>query len=242
MKKIFLSVFVLAAAVCQGQQSAQTAWLASFNTISFSKKYSLHVELQLRSTDDADQLQTILPRIGINKHLNKRQIITAGYAYIPNRITLMGESEMLAEHRLWQQYIYMQPLSKIISLQHRLRLEERWLPVATVSNNEISKTSSAYTTRLRYFARTIIPLSKHEQTFQKGLFVSLQNELFFNITDQSNVNGSWFDQNRAYVAMGYRLSKKADIELGYLNQYIKRKEGQEALINNVAQVAFYTRL
>jgi len=48
-----------------------------------------------------------------------------------------------------------------------------------------------------------------------------------------------FDQNRAYLAVGYRFSKAFDVEAGYLNQTINSASNN--IMNNVAQLALYTR-
>ncbi|MNR03834.1 hypothetical protein D3C85_1197500 [compost metagenome] len=71
------------------------------------------------------------------------------------------------------------------------------------------------------------------------MFAALQNELLFNIQNKEQLNGSLFDQNRAYLAVGYRVSKSFDIEAGYLNQRIKGANNNT--VNNVAQLALYTR-
>ena len=69
----------------------------------------------------------------------------------------------------------------------------------------------------------------------------MQNEVFVNIGNTANVNGKFFDQNRLYLAMGYRLCTSFDLEAGYLNQYISGRNS--AFTNNhVLQVAGYLRL
>jgi hypothetical protein len=55
------------------------------------------------------------------------------------------------------------------------------------------------------------------------------------------VNGETFDQNRAYVAVGYRFSARFDLEAGYLNQYIDHRNDNFSNVH-VAQVAGYLRL
>ena len=44
----------------------------------------------------------------------------------------------------------------------------------------------------------------------------LQNELFFNIQINNELNGSALDQSRTYLAASYRFFKKMHIEAGYL--------------------------
>jgi len=82
-------------------------------------------------------------------------------------------------------------------------------------------------------------LQKTEQAFTKGTFFALQNEVFLNIQNKEFINNSWFDQNRLYIAAGYRFSKKVDIEAGYLRQSINGRAINT--VNNVAQLALYTR-
>jgi len=242
VKKIIAGCLLLAAQSTQAQQVQYSGWLASFNTIKLKGKWALHAELQLRSTNHVAQLQTLLPRVGLNYQVRSNHVATAGYAYIPNRYRAGAVDGLVAEHRLWQQYIINQPLSKAVALQHRFRLEERWLPNVAAVGNALEKTGSRFTTRFRYFNRLVVPLHKQSGAFNKGLFAALQNEVFINTTHRSHVNGRWFDQNRLYVAMGCRLSKKADVETGYLNQYLKASGNNANTVNHIWQLAMYTRL
>jgi hypothetical protein len=77
--------------------------------------------------------------------------------------------------------------------------------------------------------------------FEKGMFVSLQDEIMVNINGASAVNDKFFDQNRAYVSLGYRLSAKADIEMGYMNQYVAGRNDNR-VVNNILQLGIYLRL
>ena len=225
-------------AVCQTVQ--HSGWLASFNSVKLNNKWSLHLEFQLRSADGWNQVQTILPRIGINYHVRNNHVLTAGYAPVFNRVNAYDKSALLAEHRLWQQYIINQKAS-IVTITHRFRLEERFVPVPEADGADLVVYDRKYSTRLRYFARAIIPFKK-QQPFTEGAFAALQEEIFFNLTNQNNVNGKWFDQNRLYAAIGYRFSKKFDAEFGYMNQYVDRSATQQNQVNHIIQLAFYTRL
>ena len=71
-----------------------------------------------------------------------------------------------------------------------------------------------------------------------GAFLALQNEAFVNLSNRDDLNGKFFDQNRAYLAVGWRLNPSTDIEIGYLNQWINRH--QTDTVNHVLQVAVYT--
>jgi len=240
--------FILAGIVCflpvtllVAQQNIHTGWLASFNTFSLNNKWSVHLDVQMRSTDELSQIQTILLRPGINYHLNKKQVITAGYAYIPNRYVSSTDTELLAEHRLWQQFIIMQPVKKL-PVQHRFRFEERFIPQPAVNNsNDLFTKDYSFSTRFRYFLRGVIPLKRQTGAFEKGMFTAIQNEVFLNATNQDATNGQTFDQNRLYLAIGYRLAKQFDMEAGYMWQFVERRQGLPNINNNIGQVAVYWR-
>jgi hypothetical protein len=250
MKKIqnqfhLLLIAILISSAGNAQIKQNTGWLASFNTIKLNKSLSLHAELQLRSTDDWQQIQTILPRVGLNYHFKPNQVLTMGYAYIPNRVSVNGESALLAEHRIFQQYIFNHKAWSA-SVAHRFRLEERFVPQARFVEDHVEKSGDLYSTRFRYFIRGIIPFT-NKKPFEKGMFAALQNEIFLNVTNKENVNDQVFDQNRVYGAIGYRVSKKLDIEAGWLLQYVARRPQVGGNFNNdisnrVIQLAIYSRL
>ncbi len=242
MKKTILLLFLIiagASLVTVKAQSQFSGWLASFNTFKTGKKTSIHADVQWRSSDDFQHTQTLLLRSGLNIHLTKKLTVTGGYAFIHNRRVLGAVSGYSPEHRSWEQLLYNHK-TKNIFISHRLRLEQRFISKSIVTNNELKNEGSAYANRLRYFLRNIFPFQA-QPIFSKGLFAAVQNEVFVNIGNTSNVNGKFFDQNRLYLAMGYRLSSSLDFEAGYLNQYISGRNG--AFTNNhVLQVAGYVRL
>lgn len=222
------------------QQVTRSAWLASFHTIRLKGKWSLHLDMQLRSTDKLQQLQTLLFRPGIHYAVRKNHLATLGYAWIPNRYTQPEDNALLPEHRLWQQYTINQPMPYSV-IQHRFRFEERFLPVPELKENNLEANGYRFSTRFRYFTRTVLPLKKPVDGFTKGWFGALQNEVFLNLTGKGNVNGNVFDQNRLYGAIGYRVTKGFDAELGYMWQYIQRRSGIENISNNIGQLAVYWR-
>lgn len=239
-KSIVLAIITLLTtlfSVAYGQ-SQFTGWLASFNTFKIGKKTSIHEDLQLRSNNEVKQIQTILLRTGLNYHLNKKAVLTAGYAYIRNKKVFGDLYGYTPEHRIWEQFLYTHKIKKI-NISHRFRIEQRFIGKSVVAGSQLSD-GPKYANRFRYFIRNILPLRK-DVSFKKGMFAALQNEVFVNFGNTSNVNGKFFDQNRLYLAMGYRLSTKADLEVGYMNQYINGK-GTAFTNNHIVQLATYLRL
>ena len=235
-KPCFLLLFCLGNLYVQAQNQ-HSGWLASFNTIGLHNKWSLHFDAQLRSTDELKNIQTLLLRPGINYHFAKNMSATLGYAFIPNRKTVDEITGYIMEHRIWEQFLISHKW-KTLTTTHRVRLEQRFLPVAAAKNTALEVTGHVAAHRLRYFIRNVLPLQS-SPAFSKGFFLALQDEVFLNIGNKKAVNGKTFDQNRFYAALGYRIHK-IDLEAGYLNQYIKTTTS--ATKNHIAQVAVYKRL
>lgn len=240
MKKTLVCTLILTALSFYASAQTQSAgWLATFNTIKTGKKTSIHYDMQFRSSGQWKQMQTMLFRPGLNYHFRKNMTATVGYALIENRRNITGVSGYAPEHRIWEQFIVTHPAAHA-AVQHRFRLEQRFIGQPVVDGSGLKTENYNTTNRLRYFFRSVIPLQQ-TKTFEKGWFAAVQNEFFGNIGEKSNVNGKFFDQNRLYLAGGYRISKKIDIEAGYLNQYVN---GRNSNFTNthVAQLALYTRL
>jgi hypothetical protein len=174
-------------------------WLMYFGTHKISEKYSLHYETQLRNYEIISNFNQLLPRVGLNYHIDENSIVTAGYAFIPTQNTFdkgWGE-EMITENRIWEQFILRNSINRI-KIRHRYRLEQRWLKAGDITT---------YKNRARYMLSVKLPISKNEES---PLFISLYDEIFLNISDNP------FDQNRLFAALGYQVNKQMNIQLGYL--------------------------
>ena len=175
------------------------SWWMYFGTHKFSEKYSLHYETQLRNYEIVSNFYQLLPRVGLNYHIDKNTSITAGYAWIPTQ-TSMGEGfdgDLVTENRIWQQFILKNKVGNI-NFRHRYRLEQRWIKLGE---------ETKYKNRARYMLSLRLPISKNEDS---PLFISLYDEIFLNISD------SPFDQNRLFAALGYQIIKQMNFQLGYL--------------------------
>ncbi|MBB2150386.1 DUF2490 domain-containing protein [Pedobacter gandavensis] len=229
---LLLAVMCLFSTLAIAQTSNQsTGWLFLMNNNKLSKKWGTHLDVQLRTGDQFSHLRNVMFRPGLTYFINDKSDVTLGYLWNQTYIPVANASDIqLTEHRIWQQYIYKHKIN-VFNLSHRFRLEQRFI--------EQQQGDDLFAQRLRYFARVMLPLAKGQTNFQKGAFAALQNELMFNVQHKGNINGHFFDQNRAYLAGGYRFSKKLDLEAGYLNQFQKMRNGQS--INHVIQLALYTR-
>lgn len=231
---ILVLLFVLPARLL-AQTNQFSGWAGVFHTQKVSEHWGYSFDAQLRSHDELSYLKHIMLRPSANYYFSKNKVGALGYAYIATYgRNADNDHTFRPEHRIWQQYMYTHKIAPHVSLSHRFRLEQRFL-----GNTAVDKNDRYFAQRFRYFARTIIPIQNDSAVFAKGPFAALQNEVFVNVQHKNKVNKHFFDQNRAYVAVGYRINKMIDLETGYLNQYIKQAEAYT--INHIAQLAIYTR-
>jgi hypothetical protein len=239
----FTTLFIIIAGKLHAQTRNEfSGWAALFGSYKFSNKFGLHFEGQLRSSSGWEHLQTYIIRLGLNYYVKPTMMATAGYAYIGSYRTISETSGWAPEQRIWEQFLFNKtfPLGGHAgSIQNRFRLEQRFISQSVVENNMLVTDSYKFMQRFRYFARWIFPLQKTER-FIRGLYASLQDEVFFNVQNAPVTTGHFFDQNRAYVSLGYRAAPGFDIEIGYMNQFILGRTTN--VINNILQLATYVRI
>ncbi|MEX0968392.1 MAG: DUF2490 domain-containing protein [Bacteroidia bacterium] len=140
-------------------------------------------------------------RFDVSQNIDNNAMLSSGYGFISNHQTARGKSGVnFIEHRIWEQF-YIRHELRNIRMEHRYRLEQRWL----------KRKPTLYLDRIRYFYRVTIPIS-NKQLLPNTLFLSFYNEVFLNITDNP------FDRNRLYGATGYQFTKDIAGHAGYLLQ------------------------
>jgi len=205
-----------------------SGWLFLMNTTKINEKWGAHLDVQFRSADDWDFLRSFLFRPGVTYYINSKNEVTLGYLLNETFNQDDGAADnKVTEHRIWQQYIYKHKIGKA-SVSHRVRNEQRFIE---------RHQDNLFAQRFRYFIRAIVPVKKGQEQFDQGAFLALQNEAFIHL--QNEDAPKVFDQNRAYIAAGYRFSKQLDIEAGYLNQ--TSAGANRYTINHAVQLALYTR-
>lgn len=222
--------FLLFPIILFAQKSESAGWVTFINNTHVNKKLAIYFDAQLRSEADWQHVHNVLFRTGLAYGLNKKSALSVGYFINDTFNRNIGASrQILTEHQIFEQFTYRQNL-RTTMFTHRLRTGQRFIE----KNDDYLFAQS-----FQYFIRALIPLSRPENTFSKGPFIGLQDEVFLNIQHKDKLNGSYFDQNRAYAAVGYRLNPKIDIEAGYLNHDIKGKV--LSVSNNILQMVLYTR-
>lgn len=210
-----------------------------FGNHKVSDKWGVHVEAQIRRSGIINNSQQLLLRTGINYHLSPNVFATAGYAYIetypygdlPSRTTF-------PEHRIWQQ-IQMKNQMRAIEYISRFRLEQRYVQLPVLINNEYKTGDAVYTNRFRLLNRFSLPF-KGKTIEDRSTYISAYNEFMINFG--KNVAYNIFDQNRAYIALGYKIPKLGRLEFGYLNQLVFKGNGVDVENNHTLQIGLSSTL
>lgn len=230
MNKFFFSVsFSLLWLVSHTQDTNMRGWLFWSHTQKLSRKWDILSDAQIRSTASFQHTATLLLRGALSYNLNDLHSVALGYTYKPEWDYNTGKAQIQPEHRIFEQYLLNTNAGKT-EITGRFRLEQRFI-----------KETAAYqfSQRIRGFMGFQIPLATNAN-FTKGLYATVQNELFLNVQKKENVNNDFFDQNRAQAGLGYRWSKKLDTDLSYM--FWRQNEESGNRISNVLVLRVTTEL
>ena len=179
----------------QSQDSDIGNWLIYIGNKKLNANWNLHNEVQYRNYNAIGDLEQLLLRTGIGKNLTEgNNNLLLGYGFIRSENYFNENDKVVVnEHRIFQQFITKQKIGKV-GVQHRYRFEQRFV-------------EDDFKLRFRYFLGLTYPLSER-------VYLSNYNEIFLNTVQNA------FDRHRLYGGLGYKLSDKVKVELGYMNQFL----------------------
>lgn len=223
MKLYYCTALLLLSVFVQAQNDRvndfnTTHWLQSFNTVRLNGKWSLHMEFQWRRSEGFSKGLQELYRTGINYKINDQVTVHAGYAFVqthPYGDYPIASSGSFPEHRAYEQLTIRHPVQKWL-FTHRFRIEQRWLQ-RTVSGTTGPVKDWNYVNRFRYQFRTQYPLNVKGN---REWYAAAADELF--IGAGRNLGTNIFDQNRLFILLGYKFSKRYSVEAGYFNQTLQQ--------------------
>lgn len=210
----------------------QNAWLMYFGDHRINQKLGIHTEAQLRRARVLSDPQQLLLRTGINFYPTENAMLTLGYAYVDTYP--YGDypaAAIFPEHRLYQQ-LQLGGSAGIFRFTHRYRLEQRWVHFPNTD-------APTFLHRARYMFRAVLPL-QGPTVDDKEFYLAAYDEIFIGFGKQMGQN--FFDQNRLFGAIGYKITPRAQIELGYLNQIVQQRNGRVFEHNHTLQAALYYNL
>ncbi|MCS7042175.1 MAG: DUF2490 domain-containing protein [Bryobacteraceae bacterium] len=184
-------------------------------------RWGLHLEAQVRRHDAARAWQNLLLRPAVNFRVNGAVELTAGYGYVSyHRYGLYPVAARWNEHRIFED-LKLRHRAGRFQLQHRFRMEHRWL------------LDGLYENRHRYMLRATLPLrGPHYLTAWNEVFTPVRPERFPHTVDQ----------NRATLAWGRRLGRHARLEAGYMMQTVWQRNGRVREDNHTLVLALLSDL
>lgn len=214
------------------------SWFSYTGNHRLTSKWGLHTDLQYRRSEFIKERLQVLGRFGVEYYLPNSGELTMGYVWSRHfPFGLQPASSPIDENRLWQQFSIRSDYGRI-RLQHRYRLEQRFL--RKWLENELGETVLGETYlrhRIRYRLQVLVPLNQSKM-MDRTWFLNLSDEVFLGFG--KGVDKNILDQNRIYLGLGYRFDSKLNLQAGYQNQYVVKKDGVQVERNHVLQVsAFY---
>lgn len=205
------------------------AWVFITHTQNLSEKFKALADVQVRTGNKFIHFQTLLLRGAIGYNISKAHSIALGYAHKGDWNEEDGKQKYSPENRIYEQYLFETKIKRT-QVAFRFRQEQRFVKEAG---------EYQFSQRSRAFLSFQIPLAANAD-FSKGLYTTLQNEIFLNTQNKEKVNNSFFNQNRPFVSIGYRWSKKIDTEIGYMRWLQREAEGN--ISASVVQLMITTEL
>lgn len=171
-------------------------------------KIKYWLDYQGRFGEDASKLSQLVLRPGIGFQLVPSTSIWLGYAWI--HVDQPFVTRPSDENRSWQQILWTDKFNKF-ALTLRSRLEQRFIPQAI---------HTAW--RYRQLFKIAVNVPNNERFTLIG-----SDEIFYHFNNFNRQNNSGLDQNRAFLGVGYKTSKESTLEIGYLNQNIRRANSED---------------
>ena len=209
-------------------------WFVYSGDHKVSDKWGVHLEGQWRRWE-FNTPQQLLLRPGINFHLTDNVTLTGGYAFVSTHRA--GQYPSLVpynENRLFQQ-VAITHRAKRLNLQHRFRLEQRFVERRTLlpDGNRVTQGHN-YFNRARYMFRLTTAINEN-------WYFATYNQLFINMAPLKG--SSAFGQNRAFAGVGFGIYKDSRLEFGYMQQTVLQSNRNVVELNHVGiHVSIYSTL
>jgi len=216
-------------------------WVMYYGDLRLSEKSGIHLEAQWRRSGPVLNPQQLLLRTGVNYHLSTAVMLTAGYCFVhTSPYGNFPAASGYPENRLWQQ-VQAKARFGMLEWTGWLRTEQRFskLPVLDVVSGEFVPGEAVYTNRFRQLNRLSIPFTGKEIT-DRTFYLSVYDEIFIN--SGRSIAANFLDQNRAYVAIGYRFPKIGRLELGFMEQTVFKPDGIRIERNHTLQISLISTI
>jgi hypothetical protein len=219
MRLTLIISFLLSFGVPMAAQTSiatqDNGWYMYFGNHRLNDRLGIHTEYQWRRHNWLPAWQQSLLRLGLDYHFDANNSLTVGYAWVVSYP--YGEqpiAQEFTEHRIWEQLVFTHRAG-VLYVHHRYRLEQRYL-------ERPAQSDYAFRQRARYRLLLTLPISERDLQ-DDSFFLATYAEPFIGFG--KGIGRNVLDQNRLYIALGYRFNPNVNIQAGYLNQYIIKIDG-----------------
>ena len=224
----------------------QSAWYMYFGDHPITANWTAHLEGQFRREGWGERGEQLLIRPAIDRKIGRGWNAMLGYGYVRNYLAEGGRfaspiaSGPQPEHRIFQELRWKHNLigsgPKAVTLVHRMRAEERFNGTAVVGQGTVGW---SYSERARYRLTASVPFRWNTAGIRPDS-VTVYDEVLMNFGPHGT--SRVLNQNRAYGALAWGLTKTSRLEVGYLHQYTPVPSGVVDVHNNVFQVSIFSVL
>lgn len=229
---LFICTLTFAQSVKKIVREDRQIWTAFFNQTRFTEKWGTWTDINLRTKDNFVNSWSVgMARLGVTYYFSDKVKLTGGYAYI-NHFPAQGHTRISQpEHRPWQQLQWHEKYNGLSTMQW-IRLEQRFR--RKIKNNSELNEGYNFNYKLRYNFMAMIPF-KGPKVEPHSFFLALNDEVHINFGREIIYN--YFDQNRAFMGIGYQFSSQGNLQFGYLNVF--QQTGAGHVFNNIHALRFF---
>ena len=233
--RVLLSCLLFSFVSVSGQKSIthqSLYWIRYYPQLRLSSKYTLHAEIENRRF-----FKNSIQHHTINHY--RLQYKLSSYADAGGGITFSWQSPQIPdgvnhlvvpEIRGVQELNLTQNISKVFSLGHRFRVDERFIH----KNNGITlEDGYDFNFRFRYRVQILYKLTK-------SLRVKAGDEIMIN--QGKIIVYNTFDQNRVYFSLEKEFSPKVALEISYIKWYQQRPSGNQYFSRDILRFSFLHKL
>ncbi|MBK7864057.1 MAG: DUF2490 domain-containing protein [Archangiaceae bacterium] len=204
---LLLTLTAATAAHAEIEHRGQWWWLA-FTQGKLGPIARVYVEAQSRfGLTPSFRPDVVILRAALGAEVVEGLSLWLGFGWIPSWADASFDSVTTGEGRIYQQVQYQRSFGAF-GLQLRLRFEERLVS---------SVRGPLFRPRLLVRGTWRFPDSR---AFQ----LAAQDEVFVNLNERPGSSPAGFDQNRAYVGVGWWPTAALLLELGYQQQLLRRAD------------------
>jgi hypothetical protein len=214
-------------------------WYGYYLTLQLNEKYFLTSEIQERHFVAPFAQHQFVLRSHLHRNLGNGWDVALGmclFLQSPNENPSKNDL-IIPELRPHFAFAQQQKL-KFATLNQRYQVEARFFH--HTENNELTESYDFGNFRFRYQIGLEIPIWKTQITKRELLSVKFSNEIMVNVGE--NIVYNFFDQNRIYAALNYKITPNLSLEMGYLNWFQQQKSGNKFYQRDILRFTVFHKI